>query len=84
MLGGFQTAFIPIPKPCFLDTQDYLHHKNGQKLWRSPDKDRYFTWDGLHGEIEVFNARGHHLGSIDAVHGRKLKDAVPGRTIDVN
>jgi hypothetical protein len=42
-----------------------------------------YTWDSLHGEIEVFNKRGKHLGAIDAIHGKLIKDPVRGRKIDV-
>ncbi|HXH45291.1 MAG TPA: colicin E3/pyocin S6 family cytotoxin [Bradyrhizobium sp.] len=56
---------------------------NGEKRWRSPDGKRLYTWDGRHGEIEVFTKRGKHLGAIDAVSGEWIKDAVHGRTIDV-
>lgn len=73
----------PRPTPCFLDQVDYLGFKSGQQLWRSQDQERYYTWDSLHGEIEVFNKRGKHLGALDAVTGRTIKPAVRGRTIDV-
>ena len=71
------------PKPCFLDQQDYMGYRHGQQLWRSHDGDRYYTWDSLHGEIEVFNKRGRHLGAADAVTGVLIKEAVKGRKIDV-
>ncbi len=77
-------AFIAIPKPSILDRYDYLGLKNNQKLWRSKNGRRHYTWDGLHGEVEVFDRRGHHLGSLDAICGRKLKDAENGRRIDVS
>lgn len=73
----------PIPKPSYLTYCDYLGVFNGERRWRSKDGKRIFTWDALHGEIEVFNKRGYHLGAIDAVHGHLIKDAVPGRKIDV-
>jgi hypothetical protein len=41
-----------------------------------------FTWDSLHGEIEVYNGRGKHLGVMDA-NGKVIKTAVEGRKIDV-
>jgi hypothetical protein len=44
---------------------------------------RLYTWDYTHGEIEVFNKRGRHLGSLDATSGELIKGPVPGRTIDV-
>lgn len=74
---------VPIPKPSFLDGCDYLGAFNGERRWRSKDGKRVFTWDSLHGEIEVFNKRGRHLGALDALNGNKTKSAVPGRTIDV-
>ena len=74
---------VPIPKPCFLDNCDSLGAYNGQKRWRSSDGERLYTWDSLHGEIEVFNKRGQHLGAIDPVHGVLIKDAIKGRKIDV-
>jgi hypothetical protein len=72
-----------IPKPSILDGMEYLGAVNGKKRWRSPDRKRIYTWDALHGEIEVFNARGKHLGVVDPVTGEPTKDAVRGRTIDV-
>ena len=42
---------------------------------------RYYEYDRTHGEIEVYNHRGEHLGAIDAETGRWVKDADPGRTI---
>ena len=42
-----------------------------------------FTWDELHGEVEVFNLRGRHLGAMDPLSRDLIKDAVPGRRIDV-
>ncbi|WP_321326720.1 colicin E3/pyocin S6 family cytotoxin [uncultured Parasphingorhabdus sp.] len=71
------------PDPCFLDQCESLGAKNGEKRWRSFTGDRIYTWDSLHGEIEVFNKRGRHLGAIDAVNGFTIKDAVKGRKIDV-
>jgi hypothetical protein len=39
------------------------------------------TWDSLHGEVEVFNKRGRHLGVVDPISGEFLKPAVKGRKI---
>ena len=73
----------PRPSPCYLDQMEYLGFKEGQQLWRSKDGQRYYTWDSLHGEIEVFNKRGKHLGALDAVTGVLIKPAVRGRSINV-
>jgi hypothetical protein len=42
---------------------------------------RYYTWDYLHSEIEVFDRRGKHLGAIGALTGEFIKSAVEGRRI---
>jgi hypothetical protein len=72
-----------IPRPSFLDTLEPLGAVSGVRRWRSTDGKRLYTWDGLHGEIEVFNARGRHLGFIHPLTGEPIKDAVRGRKIDV-
>lgn len=74
---------VPIPKPSFLDECIYLGAFSGERRWRSHDGKRIYTWDSLHGEIEVFTKRGYHLAVIDPIHGAKIKDAVKGRKIDV-
>jgi hypothetical protein len=73
----------PIPKPSVLDECESLGAREGQKRWRSKDGSRIYTWDSLHGEIEVFNKRGRHLGVIDPITGELIKPAVKGRKIDV-
>ena len=73
----------PIPKPSFLDGMELLGAISGEKRWRSPDGKRLYTWDALHGEIEVFNARGRHLGVLHPLTGELIKEAVRGRKIDV-
>jgi hypothetical protein len=49
----------------------------------SPDGNRLFEWDGLHGEIELYNRRGRHLGVLHAVTGELVKPPRRGRAIDV-
>jgi hypothetical protein len=73
----------PIPKPSFIDGLISCGAICGQKRWRSLDGKRLYTWDALHGEIELFNQRGRHLGALDPVSGTLIKPAVPGRSIDV-
>ena len=69
------------PEPCFLDQFEFYKVIDGRKIYRS--KDRYFWWDELHGEIEVFDRRGFHLGALDAVSGALIKDAKRGRRLHV-
>ncbi len=71
---------IPIPLTCIIRTFKYLGYIFGGKRWSSPK--RLYTWDSLHGEIEMFNDRGRHLGVLDC-NGMLIKDAVKGRRIDV-
>ena len=71
------------PTPCFLDECVALGFMHGTRRWRSPTGKRLYTWDDLHGEIEVFTKRGTHLGAADPVTGIVFKPAVKGRKIDV-
>ena len=73
----------PIPRPGFLDTCRYLGYIYGERRWRDPEGDLIYTWDNLHGEIEVYDARGHHLGAADAMTGERTKRARKGRRIRV-
>lgn len=72
-----------IPVPSFLDTCRRLRAYSGQKRWASFDGKRLYTWDYLHGEIEVFDKRGNHLGALDPESGEYIKGPVRGRKIDV-
>ena len=83
LLSGVDLSGKPKPKPCFLDEQKKFGVRGNEQVWVSNDGSRYYTWDSLHGEIEVFNKRGFHLGSLDAKSGQFIKSAVKGRKIDV-
>lgn len=72
----------PKPNSCFLNNCEKVH-RNGEQRWRSVDGKRLYTWDGLHGDVEVFDAHGYHLGSADAVTEIMTKSARKGRRIDV-
>lgn len=77
-------TYRPIPKHSFLkDECEYIGVFNGEKRWRSIEKKRLYTWDSLHGEIEVFNIRGMHLGVLEPQNGMLIKPAKKGRKIDV-
>jgi hypothetical protein len=65
-----------------LEACQYLGFVHGGRRWRSRDGRRLYEWDDLHGEIEVYNRRGKHLGVLDAA-GVLISGAVPGRAIDV-
>ena len=71
----------PIPKPSILDSCKVVGIEGGSKVFKDPNEERYYTWDSLHGEVEVFNKRGKHLGVVDPITGEFLKPAVKGRKI---
>lgn len=73
----------PIPRPSILDAFEPLGFIAGERRWRSEDGQHLFTWDAHHGEVEVYDRRGRHLGAIDPITGAVLKDAVRGRWIEV-
>jgi hypothetical protein len=57
------------PRPCILDDFESLGFVDGKQRWASDGRKRLYTWDSLHGEVEVFNGRGKHLGVKHAVTG---------------
>lgn len=48
-------SYIPKPKPCFLDGLQKFRVIGDRQIYRANDK--YYSWDELHGEIEVFNKK---------------------------
>ena len=73
----------PRPVPCFLDDCELFGVRDGRKVWRLSESDYFYTWDSLHGEIEVFNVRGRHMGALHAVTGTFAKEPVKGRRLNV-
>ena len=73
---------ILMPKVCFPKELGKLKVVGGKQVWRSDCGKRLYTWDELHGEVEVFNKRGKHLG-VENCLGIIIKEAVVGRSIDV-
>lgn len=73
----------PIPDKSIVSDCDHLGAFNGKRRWRSKNKKRLYEWDALHGEFEVYNFRGKHLGAVDPITGEMKKDAKKGREIDV-
>ena len=70
------------PKRGFITTLRRLSRK-GETRWVDPRSNRLYTWDALHGELEVFTRHGHHLGAVDPLSGRLVKPPVKGRKLDV-
>lgn len=76
-------TFKSKPSPGYLDRQEKLKIVDGRQVWANKERSRYFTWDALHGEIEIFDRHGYHLGTLDAVSGKPVKNAVRGRKLNV-
>ncbi|UJR11651.1 hypothetical protein I4U23_015832 [Adineta vaga] len=67
---------VPVPGQSPIWTE--LKHYRGQI--KSNDKvDKFYEWDYTHGDIEVYNKRGEHLGTMDGNTGDMTKKAVKGR-----
>ena len=73
---------IPPPNSGFVDELESLGAPCRRRRYRSRDGRRYYEWDSQHGEFEVYNKRGQHLGVQD-VNGVFIKEAEKGRKIDV-
>lgn len=72
----------PRPSTSILDSMERIGNKSGRQTWRT-EEGNLCQWDSLHGEVEVYNSRGRHVGVLDPVTGVRIKYAVPGRRIDV-
>jgi len=55
--------------------------EGGRKIYKDEQENVYYTWDSLHGELEIFNKNGRHLGVADPITGMLIKPAVRGRKI---
>ena len=54
------------------------------KVKRNKKGDQFYQWDYTHGDIEVYNRRGEHLGCLDGETGDLTKPPVKGRTIKIS
>ena len=57
--------------------------KNGLRKSGFGKNLKYYSWDNLHNEIEVFDRFGKHLGVMDTTTGKMIKGAVKGRVINI-
>jgi len=72
---------LPIPKPSILDYFKVSGIQAGRKVYKDEKEKRYYTWDSLHGELEVFSKTGRHLGAACPQTGIMIKPPVKGRKI---
>lgn len=59
------------PTPCILDDFEFYRVFEGRKVYRN--NKLFYSWDELHGEVEVFTRQGWHLGALNAVVVEKKK-----------
>jgi hypothetical protein len=55
----------------------YRRSKNSKMF----PKVEYLVWDHLHQDVEGYDCRGRHLGSIDPHTNKMYKNAVNGRRL---
>jgi Cytotoxic len=77
-----QHAYVPPPRPlpAFPDALR-VQPKGTRRRWID-DRGFLYEWDYRHGTVEVYNARGRHIGEFDHRTGRRLKPADRIRRID--
>jgi len=63
--------------------KDLQNYKNGTKTSGSGSNKRYYQWDHTHNDIEVYDRRGKHLGSMSPTTGEIYKLPVKGREIKI-
>ncbi|NCZ87521.1 MAG: hypothetical protein EBY95_08745 [Actinobacteria bacterium] len=73
--------YKPIPDDCFIRRLERYFYQ-GRHIGISDDRRFRYTWDSLHGEVEVYSRRGRHLGVLDG-SCKSIGGAVKGRRIDV-
>jgi len=57
--------------------------RTGQRRRWSGAKGQVYEEDTQHGELEKYNSRGKHKGSIDPDTGEVIKGPVKGRTTEM-
>ena len=65
----------------FLKTLKPLKPKGRRRRW-SGGKKQIYEEDTQHGELEKYNRRGKHNGSVDPETGEIIKAPVKGRTVE--
>ena len=66
----------------FLGHLKRIRTKGQCKRWTN-SRGQVFEEDTLHGELEKYNDRGRHEGSVDPDTGELIKEAVRGRRTQV-
>lgn len=76
-----QNAYTKATSPVW---QGFQAWRGGTRInGESGSKKRYYEWDNTHGDVEVYDSNGIHLGCIDAGTGAVTKSPVKGRKITI-
>lgn len=74
----------PRPDTFIVSRLRVAYVDSARKYYFDVVEQRYYQWDSLHGEFEVFDRRGFHLGSVCPATGLVLKPPARGRRIKPN
>ncbi len=81
-LAGETSPKTPDPDDSeFLKELERVKSKGSRKRWVD-SKGRIYEWDSRHGELEVYDKQGRHIGVRDPRTGDWTKPRVPGRRIE--
>ncbi len=75
---GTDAGKVKQKKGDFLEKLERTKPKTNRSRWID-EKGRIYEWDSQHGELEVYNGRGQHIGVRDPETGEWIKPAKPGR-----
>ncbi|CAB4495228.1 hypothetical protein RhiirA1_534761 [Rhizophagus irregularis] len=88
---------IKLPKLGPILKVPLINGPSSSSVWKSFDSFRgktktsgtgknkkYFEWDFTHNDIEVYDNKGNHLGSMDPSNGNMTKPPVKGRKINIS
>jgi Cytotoxic len=77
-----QSKFCESPSESAVWSQLSTYRGSIRSSGTSGRKREYYEWDHTHGDIEVFDRLGRHLGSMHPQTGVMHKPPVPGRTLN--
>lgn len=66
---------------AFVDTLARMKSKTHRRRWAGA-KGQMYEEDTQHGELEKYNKRGRHEGSVDPATGEIIKGPVKGRSTE--
>ena len=81
--GNYSEREISVEKAESKVWKNLKTYKGKTKMSGKGNKIKYYQWDNLHNEIEVYDRNGRHLGTMCSKKGKMIKPAVKGRKIDI-